>query len=110
MTDMTDAQISKALALAIGYRPEDVKVTFGTVVAVWRTHSPNGFAVDGWYVFSYLDPRVIWPVAERFDCFPVKWAYDNWSASFYAKHRTFTEVADTAAKAVALAVIAEHGG
>lgn len=53
-----------------------------------------------WHAFDYRDPVVIWPIAERFDCFPMR--FENgwcvWSDGCFP-------TADTAAKAVALAVI-----
>lgn len=104
MNDMTDAQISKALALAIGYRPEHVKGT-EKHCAVYRTHSRLMNPYEGLYVFDYRDPAVIWPIAERFDCFPRMDQYQQWFAGKYPY-----AYADTAAKAAALAVIAAHGG
>jgi hypothetical protein len=92
---MTDEEISRRLALAIGW-PENM---------VW-----NGYAT-AWIVgkryeagqeFDYRDPAVIWPIAERFDCFPVRNMVDGWRAW------GTSVTADTAAKAVALAVIKAH--
>lgn len=102
---MTDIEISKALALAIGYLPEHVRVvdwgnggfvgSFITVMhgRIWRT-------------FDYRDWFVIGPIAERYDRFPSR-EYNNYSMVPYwvAGKGIFSATADTAAKAIALAVI-----
>lgn len=109
---MTDAQISRALALAIGYRPEDVR-TAPDACKVVEVNRPCIYG-DSWYRFDYDLPDVIWRVAERFDCFPVR-SYPCgteatvWQA-YLPSQTTRYVVADTAAKAVALAVIKAHGG
>lgn len=111
MNDMTDAQISRKLALAIGYRPEDVR-TAPDAVKVVEVNRPCIYG-DSWYRFDYDSPDVIWAVAERFDCFPYLLTRDGtWRAVFKDRDGLYmTEAqADTAAKAVALAVIAAHGG
>ena len=96
MNDWSDAEISRRLALAIGW-PK---------VYYHRHH-------DGYYVsvrdgssihfnrFDYRNPAVIWPIAERCNKWPRKEG-DVWKCD-----PTLTETvsADTAAKAVALAVI-----
>lgn len=108
MTDMTDAQISRALALAIGYREETIwtRALDGAVMVPYS---------GGWSkAFDYRDPTVIWRVAERFDCFPQKLRLslgDKWGAgTFSPEFGWVSQAADTAAKAVALAVISAHGG
>lgn len=99
MNDMTDAQISKALALAIGW--ETLPLDFDASDGVWVVD--HHAKADRF--FDYRDPAVIWPIAERFDYFPRKDQYQWWFAGKYP----YT-YAETAAKAVALAVIAAHGG
>lgn len=99
---MTDAEISRRLALAIGWEPRKVAVKGSTTVWCMEKHDGVG---HGWRRFDYRDPAVIWPIAERYECFPWRWEWDypNWCArTMEAKKRT---IADTAAKAVALAVI-----
>lgn len=95
---MTDAEISKRLALAIGW-PAD---------SVWGG-AKGAYIVDDFFSygrqFDYRDPAVIWKIAERFDAFPVfvkTRAY--WTARSYSLQGIWVS-ADTAAKAVALAVI-----
>lgn len=104
---MTDAEISRRLALAIGWREEQMETSHrdGCVLL------PGG-VFEMWRNFDYRDPAVIWPIAERFDCFPHKragakgWSAvtgEGWDFGFDFSY------ADTAAKAVALAVIKAKG-
>ena len=97
---MTDLEISKALALAIGWKqvmPEDI---LGTgVLQCWV------YTGVQWREFDYRDPAVIWPIAKYFDCFPYKvsnileyrWCSEKSEIDAY--------YADTPEKSVALAVI-----
>jgi hypothetical protein len=94
---MTDAEISRRLALAIGW--ENVHV-------ILRPAGAYVIVPGGEYgmrrVFSYRDHAVIWPIAERFNCFPNQ----DYSGNWFAWVGCFPQsCADTAAKAVALAVI-----
>lgn len=98
MNEWSDAEISRRPALAIGW--EDVLP--GEADGCWVVD--HDAQRDRW--FDYRDPAVYAPIAERFDCFPARWdeaGSNGWSAMGPAMaHSTF---ADTAAKAVALAVI-----
>lgn len=101
---MTDAEISRRLALAIGWNARALRQcpAIGSIQAKTPLEYARGYV---WRRFDYREPSVIWPIAERFDCFP--WlvapnARDPWAS----KLGLTTEHADTAAKAVALAVIA----
>lgn len=118
---MTDLEISKALALAIGWAPSNIVPSNPKLKQfwVWIGHT--------WKVFDYRDPAVIWPIAERYSLFPsgispsdyaesescgysintgawecLRWHYErtNGKARGWVRH-----TADTAAKAVAFAVI-----
>lgn len=98
---MTDQQISRSLALAIGWR-----------VALIGTDSDDKeytIVRDGkqWRLFDFSDPAVIWPIAERYNRFPYALRYR--SGAFTGKWNILTDgvdySADSAAKAVALAVI-----
>lgn len=103
---MDDAEISRRLALAIGYKPKAALRNLAGGISVLRDASPQGYAVRGWYRFDYRDGETIWPIAERFDCFPTLWDGEGpeaWGAWCDAQTRFI--YADTAAKAVALAVI-----
>jgi hypothetical protein len=88
---MTDIEIDRALALAIGYKLFDVKFHDDMwAVVVFR---------GSWRVFSHRDWNVIGPIAERYNAFPVlfdgnpKWYSNTWTGT------------DTPQKAIALAVI-----
>ena len=88
---MTDLEISKALALAIGWK----KVSFyGDAAIVW-------FDNRYWRIFDYRDWNVIGPIAERYDMFPYKWKDEAWTCRATA----YDIYADTPQKAIALAVI-----
>lgn len=94
---MTDAEISRRLALAIGWKEEQMEASLrdGCVLL------PGG-VFEMWRNFDYRDPAVIWPIAERFDAFPAKIG-DGWDV-YYPDTDEYTR-SETAAKAVALAVI-----
>lgn len=94
---MTDAEISRRLALAIGWR--HVKESAAGIRALV---SETG---NMWHAFDYRDPAVIWPIAEQFECFPMRIG-GGWGAGFGGCFMT----AGTAAKAVALVVIKHHEG
>lgn len=90
---MTDAEISRRLALAIGWKEADFHHVGVNLVML--------ICASGWVRrFDYKNPTVIWPIAERFDCFPWK-SEESW----YAAIGYMRCEADTAAKAVALTVI-----
>lgn len=96
---MTDLEISKALALAIGYSDAD---TGRTIQKVWTLSGELKIQVlrHVWQTFDYRDWNVISPIAERYNCFPKKmineWAVLRYDQSAYA---------NTPQKAIALAVI-----
>ena len=96
---MTDTEISKALALAIGWKPENVlpNEVNQVVMQCWI------YVGYEWRVFDYRDPAVIWPIAERYNCFQ-KRMITEWSVIRF----DMQTYGDTAAKAVALAVIGIH--
>ena len=98
---MTPAETSRALAIAIGYRPEHVRIN-GDTCAVDYVDPEWGEAI--WTrIFDYRDPAVIWRVAERYNCFPRRLEGGGWYAR--AQRTLCPYTADTAAEAVALAVI-----
>jgi len=92
---MTDLEISKALALAIGWKKAQMRTK---EKRLWlRTHGVfSGF----WSPFDHRDWNVIGPIAERYNCFPAKDMYRRWVAGVYP----YT-YADTPQKAIAMAVI-----
>lgn len=102
---MTDAEISRRLALAIGWDVLPLEDGDEVATVIDRVSSVDRY-------FDYRDPAVIWPVAERFDCFPYKVDKKyGWGVNVFSEKDGWKYIeADTAAKAVALAVIAAHGG
>lgn len=97
---MTDLEISKALALAIGWPAPKIHThLYGTGYAV-SIIQPDMEAVLR--IFDYRDWNVIGPIAEKYNCFPTKMGYGLWDASI-----AFGTIygADTPQKAIALAVI-----
>ena len=99
---MNDLEISKALALAIGWAPEQVFFypATGQVDIVVEDEAEN---IEWAQIFDYRDWAVIGPIAERFDAFPKKLAsMEGWWADVFGKDARF---ADTPQKAIALAVI-----
>jgi hypothetical protein len=110
---MTDLEISKALALAIGYLPEHVRdygvgsINFNKGAGVIQVFCHDGaYGVDRtecnhlWNIFRYTDWNVISPIAERFDCFPART-----NCYWKALHSGHLVYAYTPQKAIALAVI-----
>lgn|SRR3990172_932904 len=100
---MTDLEISKALAVAIGWGAKDClsEIHDGVFyVQRWPIATTPGMR---WSRFDYRDPAVIWPIAEKFDCFPFA-SLGGWAAPMPGQYSDY-EYTDTAAKAVALAVI-----
>lgn len=99
---MTDEEISRRLALALGW-PES---------SFYKWHSDSRLVIEdanGWRrFFDYRDPAVIWPIAERFNAFPT-FLLGSWTACIGTDFATDID-ADTAAKAAALAVIKAHEG
>ena len=95
---MTDLEISKALALAIGWKPDDVQAyKYADRLEVWWFNDED-YDYD-WRIFDYRDWNVIGPIAEKFDCFPYRnfreqWTTD-WTEGGYAAPQ----------KAIAMAVI-----
>ena len=102
MTDFEHADISRRLALAIGW-PEHKLYDEGdgSFCSIDVSDMPP---IKIWRDFDYRDFSVIWPIAERFDCFPINvntvqgkgWIVQPYLTGFSS---------DTAALAVALAVI-----
>ena len=100
---MTDLEISKALALAIGYAPEEThKGNSGDCyVIMW-----NAVRTFMYYrKFDYRDWNVIGPIAEKFDCFPCKVDHGKQWEAYSPELGHMNGYADTPQKAIALAVI-----
>lgn len=96
---MTDLEISKALALAIGWDEHRVGVHDGEM-HIWRVHGGRDSMPDV-AKFDYRDWNVIGPIAERF----------GMTVDFSSSSVLVDEIgdswlyADTPQKAIALAVI-----
>ena len=92
---MTELEISKALALAIGWKELQIKVT--DAVFVWRGY---------WCIFDHTDWNVIGPIAARYDAFPTKTSSGTGWANIAFETRNPTDVREaTPQKAIAMAVI-----
>lgn len=100
---MSDPEININLALAIGYRPQDVRRApdASNVIEVNR---PNVYG-DSWWRLDFASPTVIWPIAERYDAFPITNSVNWWVPGCHRLDRSVGPQTDTVAKAVALAVI-----
>ena len=97
---MTDLEISKQLALAIGWSRDCMALQTGVV----RCYYPKQMAYDSsWRVFDYRDWAVIGPIAEKYDCFPFLLRDGNWKV-FNTKQEMYG-YENTPQKAIALAII-----
>jgi len=101
MTDFDHAEISRRLALAIGW-PESKLYSEGdgSFVSINVSDMPP---IKVWRDFDYRDPLIAWSVAERFNCFPAMVSSGTQWYAYTAGAKTTW--ADTAALAVAMAVI-----
>ena len=99
---MTNLDIDRRLALAIGYRPEDVRVIDGVHVQVNR----HGY----WNDFHYQAAGVIYPIAEKFKMMP-RWSKAPGCWETYNEHGAPEIVHTDPRTCIALAVIeaAERG-
>jgi len=98
---VTDIEINKALALSIGYLPEHVRVVD------WGNGPFVQVLYDGrWCGFDYRQPHTIFQIAERYNCFPSQeYSFIRNELYWKARKGEFEATADTAAEAIALAVI-----
>lgn len=97
---MTDLEISKALALAIGWKIVVLQWDWPNTkqhCAVWVDKT------EGWQVFDYHDWNVIGPIAVKYNCFPTRGLWGDWYASL--EGCAGNVIKDTPQKAIALAVI-----
>lgn len=114
---MTDLEISKALALAIGWtenRRDENGFLDPDIQTLWNVRMMTEPTMQVWFQgawrdFDYRDPTVIWPIAEHYSAFPSD-SYKNgtwWVASCERNGKIIKRGATTPQKAVALAVITE---
>ena len=104
MTEQDHLTISRKLALAIGWKPEQMDV-YDDELWIERLHNLRRR-------FDYRDWNVIGPIAERFDCFPYKNSSGNWVCSLtcgghYEPSHFYS--GNTPQLTIALAVIAAQG-
>ena len=97
---MNHTEISRRLALAIGYRPEDVQVRPGGRVFVFW---------DGlWERLDHRDERTIFRIAARYKLFP-QWntQYNQWAIAKAAPRGSMPSIVlhDCPGTCIALAVI-----
>jgi hypothetical protein len=101
---MTDLEIDRALALAIGWQQTYLS-SQGICVYTGRYFDrvkSDGRWRDGMRLFSHRDWNVIGPIAARYDCFPVQSVKkEQWASWVYGP----VIYADTPQRAIALAVI-----
>ena len=93
---MTDLEISKALALAIGWPTNDVQLD--NVAGYDAIYVFTGYQ---WQEFNYFDWNVVGPIAEKYLAWP---GNERTTDGMYSADGWETE-ADTPQKAIALAVI-----
>ena len=100
---MTDLEISKQLALAIGWKDCNIDPDVITIRDAYAAE-PEIHCWDKstghWRIFDYRDWNVIGPIAEKFDCFP-RWNGASWESVGLTDY----VYANTPQKAIALAVI-----
>ena len=99
---MIDFQISRALALAIGWEPEQMRENRLRSGELLVRLDDEYFARP----FSYRDWNVIGPIAARYDAFPTKTSSGTGWSSIAFETRNPTDVREaTPQKAIAMAVI-----
>ena len=97
---MTNTEIDRKLALAIGYLPKHIWQNVTDSILVFRDDVES----LGWSKFSHQDPTVILPIMERYDCAPY-FVRKEWHA-YLGDHPTATSCRHTNPRtAAALAVI-----
>ena len=99
--DKTDLEISKALAIAIGWQECDLIVSMGM-----RGDTPLLSCFHGPHFVGYFDYKnwnVIGPIAERYKAFPMDSVLFK---GLWYSHLT-DEYYDTTQKAIAMSVIGE---
>lgn len=104
------AKIDSELAFAIGHGAKAVFITsFGQKDEVWvRTHDETGEM--NCFRFDHTDPRVIWPLARQYDCFPYKTGSGGWTTNLLAPSKdNMDKGVDSPEMAVALTIIQEYG-
>lgn len=100
MTEQEHLEISRKLALAIGWKSEHVHTHLhGTDYAISIIKPDDETALR---IFDYRDEVIAFRVAERFDCFPYRNFHGKWTTHLTSP---YAGAADTPQLAIALAVI-----
>jgi len=107
--DAAAAKIDRDLAFAVGHSVSALSPSNGDMTSVYvRTHDEKGGEAS--FRFDHTDPKIIWPIAERYDCFPYKTASGAWTTNLLAPSKdNMDNGVESAALAVALTVIQEYG-
>lgn len=104
MTKADKLAISRRLALAIGWKPEQI-------TPAHLVHPSGKKELCCWLVgrqpFWFNDHRVTWAIAERYNAFPVRWK-GQWRANALDIPGSVTVREETPELAVAMAVIRAH--
>ena len=95
---MTDLEISKALALAIGWTETALYVNHYGVLQIDISNASEKYPM--WAIFDYRDWNVIGPIAKEHDAFPYQTRDGAWTVGW-----TTGPAYITPQKAIALAVI-----
>jgi hypothetical protein len=101
---ITDLEINKRLALKIGWKSEQINEVRDGVITI--THGQPEYSWP-YREFSYCDTGVIRPIAERYNIWPTKIMGGYSKGKWMAFGQEHCVTADTAAMAVAMAVIGE---
>lgn len=101
--EMTDTEISRRLALAIGYERDDVQAD-----SDWFPNEVRVYFDDSWHVFDHRDERTIFRIAARYKIFP-QWntQYNQWTIAKVAPRGSMPSIVlhDCPRTCIALAVI-----
>lgn len=100
---MNDQTINRKLALAIGWRFQRAVFSLaGRDYILTVASEPDG----PFHNFDFMVWRVAGPIAQRYDCFPMRTPDGKWFA--LVKDGRTSDCTDTPQEAIALAVIAAH--
>lgn len=100
---MTDLEISKALALAIGWKQTWTTRATDGEETVTICISPEDAPQEHWELFDYRDWTVSAPIAEKFNVFPYKADEKLYGGGWLTMHASRSY--ETPQKAIAMAVI-----
>lgn len=107
---MAAAKIDRELAMAIGHNAKSVfNETEASGEKVWVITENEKGEMDRFH-FDHTDPRVIWPLAAHYDCFPYKTSSGGWTTNLLAPSKeNMDKGVSSPEMAVALTIIQEYG-